>query len=372
MIKNDNFSWSATFKEVIYFFSYIIVAVIASQVIDMTIKPFPDAGIRPIFAPEYLIRSLLTFLLSLLLIVLFLKINTKNQNKNVLTPSYQESNSWLGVSLNRKKRIWCFAGVIFFSIFYLAVFFHDKALFRDLSSDEKLVENLSAAFCLISSIICIITAVRLFKSKIEGVRLYGYMASVFAFIFFVICMEETGWGHGVFFFEPPEYMIRGNSQGEMNFHNHATHYFEIAYYFSTFLFFVVLPFFNDFRSAFRKIPVISFFIPSRLMVYVGAMAMAYNYDIWNHLIPQLSFYVTMIILGYYAWIDSGDKHTRALKIIFGLYLISQVSFLMFGDGVDRTSSFKEYKEFFIPLTFLIYSFELSLRSKLAVSLKKLQ
>ena len=107
------------------------------------------------------------------------------------------------------------------------------------------------------------------------------------------------------------------------------------------------------------------------MVYVGAMAMAYNYDMWNNLIFQLSFYITALILGYYAWVDSTDKHTRLLKVVFGLYLITQISFLMFGRNVDRTPAFKEYKEFFIPLTFLIYSIELSLRSKLAVSLKKI-
>jgi len=102
-------------------------------------------------------------------------------------------------------------------------------------------------------------------------------------------MEETAWTQGFFFFDTPE-LFSGNGQGELNIHNYATYHFEITYYIATFLFFIVLPFFKERRSAFEQIPVISFFIPSRFMIYIGAMMSAYNYVSFLNFI-QFSLYI---------------------------------------------------------------------------------
>lgn len=367
---NENYSFQTFSKEVLYFFIFVLSGVLGANLIDILLNETVVTGVRPVFNMEYHVRAVLTFFLTLGLVLIFWKRNQSTTGGYALSQELNEDHGWPSVSLSRKKRLWALGFVIFFSVLYVSVCHYDMLLFKNMSSDEKPVENLSAAFSLVSCIICLVMGLKIRMSKSEGYKAHSWLAFMFSFIFFVICMEETGWTHGVFGFTPPDYMIQGNAQGEMNLHNHATYQFELAYYFSTFLFFIVLPFMNDIRPSFKKVPVISFFIPSRLMVYVGAIAMAYNYDMWNKPFFQMSFYLTGIILAYYIWVDRSDKHQRILFTLFAIYIFSQISFLALGYQTSRTQSFKEYKEFFIPLTFVIYSMELFIRTKIAIARKK--
>ncbi len=365
MVNEDKASLKNLFRELLYVLVLLAAATIVVNIIDTVLLGRVWSGVsRPNFETAYILRTIIIAVIGLIF-VLFVIRHNRVPEIVALSNSEPPSNSlWPWVTLSENKRKIGLVSVIVFSFLYLVVFFYDPIQFRDLSSDEKLVENLSAIFSFIAFIVFFFTGFVFFKIRKKDV-VYAYSAIIgwfFSLLFFVICMEEIAWMQGVLFFDTPD-IFMGNSQGETNFHNYATYRFELSYYFSTFLFFIALPFYYDHRSVITRVPVFKFFLPSRFMLYIGAMAAAYNYDMWNNLYFQLCFFITLYILIYYIWLKRADKSLILLSILIALFFFSQSSFVLFGIRVERTPSFKEYKEFFIPLTFLFYSFEIYLRAK---------
>lgn len=365
MITEDKASLKNLTLELVYVSTLLAVAIAAVNIIDNALLGRVWSGVsRPNFESAYLIRTVLIALVGLLFFLFVTRYNRIPDIQPISSSDPLSDSLWPWVTLSINKRKIGLISVIVFSFAYLAVFFYDPIQFRDLSSDEKLVENLSAIFSFVAFIVFIFTGFAFFTvRKIKSVYKYAAVLGwFFSLLFFVICMEEIAWMQGVLFFDTPDFFM-GNSQGETNLHNYSTYRFELSYYFSTFLFFIILPFFYDHRSLITRVPVFKYFLPSRLMLYIGAMAVAYNYDMWNNLYFQLSFFITLYILIYYIWVKKADKNLVLLSILVSLFFLSQLSFVLFGIRVERAPSFKEYKEFFIPLTFLFYSFEIYLRAK---------
>lgn len=365
MLQNDQFSLSGMMRGFLYLFLCLVSVLFFAWLIDfLALGGLWNDRSRPTWTEEFIMRTIFAGFIAVVGVVLFLKLNPPGVKKRLSgQPFRNDVPGWGWISFSEKSRQWAIGLVIFFSVGFLYVFYDNPIQFRDISSDQKPVENFSALFSLASSIIFLISGILLRKNRLNFSGFYSAVAWLFSLLFFVITMEEIAWTQGVFFFETPE-AFKDNSQGELNFHNYATYQFELAYYFSTFLFFIVIPFFNERKSAFEQIPVLGFFMPSRFMVYIGAMALAYNYDLWNNIFFQISFFITLLILIYYAWIDGVDNHKILLTLLIIAYVASQSSFLLYGHRVTRTPCFKEYKEFFIPLTFLFYSLEVLLRVRL--------
>jgi hypothetical protein len=353
-------------KNILSFSSWLGFSLLFGYVLNFLVTgKFIGGGGPPIFESIHFIKTIAIVLFSIGICYLFIK---KNPIESLVPLSYPSTSSniqWPWVSISYKKQQLGIAIVLIFAVFFLFVFMYDKILFRDMSSDQKIVENMSAIFAFFGAVVFGIITVKTYSLRKTKTSFYYLLAGFLALLFFVVSQEETGWGAQLFNFETPE-LFQGNSQGEMNIHNYATYHFEMAYYFSTFVFFIVFPFFYDRHTELARIPVISFFMPSRLMVYVGAMALAYNYDFWENPFFQISFFTTICILIYY-WIDNIDKHRGLLTVLILIYVSSQIFFLIFGEQVIRISAFKEYKEFFIPLTFLFYSQEILVRTKLLKS-----
>jgi len=364
MPKDHQQSLTQIVKSILYFGSLLVIAVAGVYVIDLILLGKVWSGkSRPTFDRIFYIRTVFIFIFSVGFFYSFLVLNPTTTSKIKSKELKNSSETWAWISLSRAKRRIGIGAVILFSTFFLYVFYHDADLFRDISSDQKFVENMSALFAIVASVIFFISGFKLNKIKEGFSEYYKIIAWLFSALFLIIFMEETAWTQGIFFFDTPE-LFKNNGQGEMNIHNYATSRFEWAYYFSTFLFFIIFPFFYEHRSTLERIPIISFFIPSRLMIYIGAMALAYNYDMWNDLLVQFSFFITLLILGYYAWFDKADHHQIILTVLIGVYFLSQISFLTMGFQVTRTPAFKEYKEFFIPMTFFFYSLEILLRTNI--------
>lgn len=364
MPKDQKQSLTQIVKNILYFGSLLVIAVTGVYIIDIILLGKVWGGVsRPTFERIYYIRTVFILIFSVGLFYCFLVLNPSTASKTKSKELKKTSEIWAWISLSRAKRrigIWA---VIIFSTFFLYIFYHDSELFRDISSDQKFVENMSALFLFLASVIFFISGIKLHRIKRGFSDYYKIIAWLFSGLFLIIFMEEIAWMQGIFFFDTPA-LFKNNGQGEMNIHNYATYYFEVAYYFSTFLFFIIFPFFYEHRSTLERTPIISFFIPSRLMIYIGAMALAYNYDMWNNLYIQFSFFITLLILGYYAWFDKADNHQIILTVLIGIYFLSQVSFITMGYRITRTPAFKEYKEFFIPMTFFFYSLEILLRTNI--------
>ena len=357
-------------KETVYLSLYIIAVVGIVYAADHALTgTFWGGGVRPNYTPVYLWRIAISAALTLIALVLFLVLNREGDAWPLSSEPGTDA-LWHRVTLSRRPRQFGVLAGILFSCAFLYVFFDDPTLFRDISSDEKVVENLSALFSLVACAMFAITGFvnRRHTEKGEANFWYPLISWFFAGLFFVIAMEEIAWTQGVFFFDTPK-LFENNSQGEMNLHNFATFYFEMAYYSSTFLFFVVLPFMNDRRKILPATPVVSFFLPSRYLLYIGAFAAAYNYDTWNNMLFQFCFFLAVCLLAYYVWIDRADNHRILLTLLVLCVIAVQFSFLWMGHRVTRRPAFKEYKEFFIPFAFMYYSFEIFVRSRIQVGKK---
>lgn len=120
-----------------------------------------------------------------------------------------------------KKNFKLIAGIIFLSAFYSVLLFisHEKA--DRLTREDGFIEDLSAVFWLLSSIILFYMY---FRSKSDR-RPYFLKAKRNIFylllaLFFLVCFgEEISWGQRIFNLKTPELFEEDNAQHEINFHN---------------------------------------------------------------------------------------------------------------------------------------------------------
>jgi len=78
------------------------------------------------------------------------------------------------------------------------------------------VENGTALFLLVASLVLVSNAVRLAG---RGARRAAVLTAVYALLFFLAAGEEISWGQRIFGWEPGEFFAENNYQGETNFHN---------------------------------------------------------------------------------------------------------------------------------------------------------
>ena len=251
----------------------------------------------------------------------------------------------------KKLIVWVVFSV---ALVFQFIFLTRPELFFKLGREGNLIETLSATFAFIACGLFAYIFLLLCRQALPTKGFYLVTSLSFAGVFFLLGMEEVSWFQRVLSFDTPE-LFKSNTQGEFNLHNFATNYVENAYYFCSFVFLILLPFINDRTRLLGQNPL-SFFVPSRFILLVSAIFVAYNYEMWRILLTQLSFFMTFFILTYYAWLG-GRRRENLFVAITGviLYVLTQVSFLAFGGFRLRIT---EYKEFFIPLDFLLYAFEI--------------
>jgi hypothetical protein len=320
-------------------------------------RPFLDED-----APEFHgITLLRTFAIA---VTAWLFVAAFRMSRNGFSAGAEQWNNWGVLSLAQPQcrcprsasvKSVIVATIILLGIFLLMVFFRDKKTFTSAVA-EGIIEELSAILCLLAALAFAVVTLKLARKRgpDKGVKMLG--AALFAGIFFVIGMEEVSWLQRLLDIETPE-ILGANRQGELNLHNLATNHVENAYYLGTFVFLVVLPFLDDTISITRRLGPIGNFIPSRFVLFSSAIAVAYNYDMWNVLLTQLAFFISFFILISYSR-DSADRELKRLaRAVLAVYCVTQLVFLAGGDRMLRDWDATEYKEFFIPLAFLLYAIE---------------
>lgn len=240
---------------------------------------------------------------------------------------------------------------------FVMLFLRNPGLFSWLALEWHPVEVFSAAFLFCSSGVFARTALRLHSGGKETRGLSVWIAGAFALLFFLVAMEEVSWFQGVLKIPTPA-AFQGNSQGELNLHNFVTSDAENAYYFSTFLLLVLGPFLVHEAGWFRGSPVIRRFVPSRVLVAVAAPMVAFNYDMWNGVLTQLTFFLSVWILLYYlraSWTSTPGR--QIFSSVLALVLFCQGVFLLNGSHFKRLWDITEYKELLIPLACCFYAAE---------------
>jgi len=214
-------------------------------------------------------------------------------------------------------------------------------------------------------------------------------AILFAAAFFVMGMEEESWFQMILNYQTPSWLAT-NQQGEANLHNFASDRFNIIYYASAFLFLILIPFVNDRTRLFKNFERLSFFIPSRSVIFISAIFPCMFYTHWASPSAQLCFFMTLFILCYYQFqisrgaIEPGI-HKYWLPLLIVVCVLSQAFVLIQGptvvswnaieffhktsETVLRTKRLEfgwdvaEYREFFMPFAYAVYSIEMFKKSR---------
>jgi hypothetical protein len=120
-----------------------------------------------------------------------------------------------------KKQNIIVLGIFMIIASYIFLLFVNEERATILTTEDGLIENLSAVFWFLGAIILFYVY---FRSKSER-RPYFLKAKRNIFylllgIFFVVCCgEEISWGQRIFKIETPEILKNDNAQGEINIHN---------------------------------------------------------------------------------------------------------------------------------------------------------
>lgn len=245
---------------------------------------------------------------------------------------------------------------------FLLIALRAPGLVSRVAVEDGLVETLSAVFLLLASATFAVVAVRQFR---DPGRRDGWLSVLLpagmALVAFVIAMEEISWMQRLFDVETPA-ALSANDQGEMNFHNLATAEFENAYYFAGFLAFVLGPFLVD-HGHLPDHRLVDDFAPSRFLVYPAATFVAFNFEMWNIVLTQITVFTTLFILLHYGLAKrrSGGKGTLQFVLV-GVVVVTQAAFFALSPRFDPYWLATEYKEFLIPVVILLYAIEVALRT----------
>ena len=324
---------------------------------------------RPVFRPEYLLRSALLFVSSLLLVSYILRWQSREGASSRGTESWRdgparadfprdENIETKTISLNGFQKL-AILSVLTLSLFFLVIFLFDPILFFVLSSEGRSVENLSVILYFGNCFTFLFLFFRFRRYSIKKTAWYKILFLSFAAFFFLMGMEEVSWFQRVMDIDTPRLFSR-NRQNEINLHNFATNQIENLYYFCSFTFLIVIPFINDKISIFKKDNPLLVFMPGRWIIFVSAISVAYNYDMWNISFTQISFFITLIILFHYIWLNKRINYGISFIILMvaATCIITQTLFIYAGYSFIKISSVTEYKELFIPLSLIFYSLDI--------------
>jgi len=334
-------------------FSFLLsLGVLSIDQFVLGVSPLAEGP--PIFDNIYLLRTALITLSSGLFVYAVIQLR---QPKTSTVTQESEFKVW---GIQGHMAVWF---IQLCALTFLFIFLASPELFYQLGAEDNPIEILSATLCFLDFGIFVYISYLIYlyinHSKIH----YLLISLGFAAAFFLIGMEEISWFQRALSIETPE-IFKGNIQNEMNLHNFATNKVENAYYLSAFIVLILFPFVYDKLFIHKQKDLFSFFTPSRFILFSSAIFVAYNYDMWNSLFTQLSFFMTLLILMHYAYSYVRiDFNIIVVLSVIAVFVLTQAVFIVFGGDFIRAWDVTEYKELFIPLAYLLYSIEVLQRAK---------
>lgn len=295
----------------------------------------------PDFSSGRVVRSIFIFLSCLFLLAAFLQ-----RDRRFSLGTWQENKlAYTGVT----------AGLGFSLIFTLLLLLNPP-LFSSATLEDGPIEWGSALFLFAACIACVVAF--LLNVKQSAIPVFTKLSLlVLGAVFFVMGMEEVSWFQRVLEIETPQ-AFENNLQREINLHNFATNYVENAYYFGAFVYLVVFPYLRLMHPDMLRIKYFKCFVARPYIALIGAMALTYNYDMWNIIFMQIAFWSGLIILSGYYLSAAGVLEKRMAALWLLLLLSGQWIYLSNGNHYARVWEVTEYREFLMPLAFFIYSLDL--------------
>ena len=314
----------------------------------------PHAEGPPLFDAYYLVRDVAAISLSALLVTAVIR-STASSRTDVRNDS-----RWM---------LWSGVFAVFGMLSLVGMFLVSPRTLSTLGREDNVIEWASAICALAGA--AFMLRVAFSRATRQDLRFgpYTAMAAFFALLLFLLGMEELSWFQRVVDLDTPE-LMSANLQNEINLHNFATNEVETLYYLASFTFLIFLPFVVD-RLRPPISPGLTAFIPTTAVVLVAAPQAALNYDMWDIIPIQMTFWMTLFILVSYA------ARSRAEDTLWSFVwlasaaslLAAQAVFLGFGDRFLRLYDVTEYKEAFIAIGFLVFSLQVAYRASCSTPAK---
>ncbi len=248
---------------------------------------------------------------------------------------------------------------------FLAVFLLTPTTFSRMSREDGFVEWASALLPIAASFLLLRCWARTVMRGGKAISWIGTALLLSAGLLFALGMEEISWMQRIFGFPTPE-ALSGNIQHELNLHNLATNQVGTLHKLVGFAFLVLLPFIHATLPQAMRIGDLTPLIPSRCVALVAAPLAALNYNGWDLLAMQMTTYLTVGIVLYFAWRAWRDKYPAEAILCAGLgiaIIVAQILFIAFGDSFERIWDITEYKELFIALGLFVWAVEVFMLRK---------
>jgi hypothetical protein len=232
--------------------------------------------------------------------------------------------------------------------------------FAAVSAEDGAVEALSAGALFLGSLALLGAAF------MRGPTLRRTLALGLGVLLFLTAMEEISWMQRVVGFQTPEELASVNMQGEFNFHNLHTDYFENLYYLGSFALLVLLPLLAFAMPWLRTLRGVSDFVPSLWVAAAAAPAAILNYGMWNVVPMQASMMMTALAMLVFA-LAARRRGARGEAAAFGAILVTVVAgqalLLAQGHRMEQIFDASEYKELFIALGLACFAVDVLARAR---------
>jgi hypothetical protein len=243
----------------------------------------------------------------------------------------------------------------------LALFLISPQAFSAMSLEDRPIEWASALLPIAASLLLLWRGASLLRTA-QGQRTVLWAGSALilsAGVLFVLGMEEISWMQRVFGWATPE-SLSGNIQGELNLHNLATNQIGTLHKIGGFAFLIFLPFLQATAPQGVVTPRVAQFMPSRCAALVSAPLAAFNYNGWDFLPMQMTTYLTVGIVVFFAWQASREGRSSEMVLCAAMAIAiaaAQILFICLGDRFTRIWDVTEYKELFIAFGLFVWATE---------------
>ena len=140
--------------------------------------------------------------------------------------THYEDKNWIRLILFYKSSSIFFLSVVFITISFILLFLFHVELYDQLTSEDNIIENLSAVLLLFCSCFFLISFFHARKSPLKIHHWLSYGLLMLSIVFFLIAGEEISWGQRIFDLATPDYLSSVNEQDELNFHNINKRFFD--------------------------------------------------------------------------------------------------------------------------------------------------
>ncbi len=255
---------------------------------------------------------------------------------------------------NSKQHAYFFASIIL-SISLSLLLVINPDYFNSISYEDKLIEWVSFIFLAIGVcffIACIRNTATFVRSNPVQITLIFFLV-----LYALIALEEVSWFTRALNVETPE-LFYANHQNEINLHNFFTDYSENLYYVGSHLYFVAIPVVAYCLGVQNETSLLRIFLAKPHLILIAMIASAYNYNMWNSLFVQLTFFSSVIALSLLYLKNNPDRERLYILLFIGFLLLTQTLYLCSGERYQRLHEITEFKEMFIALTLFIYAMDI--------------